>query len=139
MHKPKFVLIRNVESDLQVLGNLFVFKGTNILFSCKTLEPAWKDNKPGESCAPKGEYKIVFEKSPRFNRDLWELKGVPNRGEIKIHVANYYHQLEGCIAVGSKHIFINSDTELDVSNSRNTLDLLHKTMGDIKETTILIC
>lgn len=136
---PKFVLIRNVDLPKAILGNLFIFDGPTLLFKCKSLEPAWKDNEKGISAVPKGEYIIRFEYSPKFDRYLWELKGVPGRSEIKIHVANYYRQLEGCIAVGDLHTHIDKDGVLDVRNSRNTLNKIHEIMKDVKETTILIC
>jgi len=135
----KFVLVRNIILDPEILGNLFIFKGTDVIFNCKTLELGWKDNQKGISCAPRGEYPIVFEYSPKFNRKLWELKGVPQRSEIKIHVANYYRQLRGCIAVGSAFKDLNYDEYPDLTNSADTLNKIHEIMKDVEETTILIC
>lgn len=65
-----------------------------------TIEPPWLDNKPNVSCIPIGRYRMKLEYSPKFKRDLWELKDVPNRFEIKIHAANVASQLQGCIAPG---------------------------------------
>ncbi len=123
------LLYRNVYLKQEILGNLFIFDGSKLLFRCKTIELAWRDNKKNISCVPHGKYPLVFEKSNKFKRKLWELKKVPNRSEIKIHIANYYRDLNGCIAVGDMHTRIDSDPYPDVRNSRYTLSRLHKAMG----------
>ena len=56
-----------------------------------------------------------------FKKFLWEIFGVPNRSECKFHAANYWKQLNGCIALGDNHIDINKDGDPDVTNSRNTM------------------
>lgn len=137
------VLYRNNYIGPQILGHLMVFENTSIggsrlIFECKTLELEWKNNMNNISCVPSGFYNLKFEHSNKFNRKLWELKGVPNRSEAKIHVANYYTQIEGCIAVGDMHININSDGHPDVRNSRNTLARLHEKMKGQTTSTIRI-
>jgi len=122
-------LVRSIYEEKQTLGNLFVMDGTSILFQCKTLELPWKENQQNISCVPPGSYPILFEYSPAFQMNLWELKEVPNRSEIKIHQANYFNQLRGCIAIGDKHIFINNDQFKDLRNSRRTLERFHEAMG----------
>lgn len=79
-----------------IIGNLFI----DDVFECFTLELPWKKNQKSISCIPEGKYKVIMEYSPRFNRLLPELKGVPERDEIKIHPANWPKELNGCIAVG---------------------------------------
>jgi hypothetical protein len=118
---------------------MFVFNDAGKqIFACKTLERAWLDNKQNESCVPIGTYPIVFEWSDRFSMYLWELKEVPGRSECKIHAANYWYQLNGCIAPGDQHIDINGDTYNDVRNSVKTLLRFHKAMGDAKKSIIKI-
>jgi hypothetical protein len=87
---PQILVKRHTYYDQEILGTLIIL-GTKgeVLFSCKTLELAWRDNKRNISAVPLGTYDIVFEHSPKFNQKLWELKGVPNRSEAKIHVANF--------------------------------------------------
>lgn len=91
-------------------------------FFCFTLEPArvipvlkWEDQsgngrhltandeksaptKPG--CIQCGVYPIVWEYSPKFDCKLWELKDVPGRSEIKVHMGNLEEDTNGCILVG---------------------------------------
>lgn len=95
----------------------------NIIYSFLTLELPWKDNKNKISCIPADTYIAHKHHSPKFGEALW-IKDVSGRSEILIHPANYFHQLLGCIAPGSKRIQIDSDGQLDVSNSRNTMQNL---------------
>ncbi|MEW4925491.1 DUF5675 family protein [Algibacter sp. 2305UL17-15] len=139
----KIVLYRNNYIGPEILGHLMVFEDNNIggsklIFECKTLELEWKNNQRNISCVPSGFYNIEFEHSSKFNRKLWELKGVPGRSEAKIHVANYYTQIQGCIAVGDMHMHINDDINPDVRNSANTLKRFHEAMSPATKSTIRI-
>ncbi len=139
----KIVIYRNNYLGSEILGHLMVFEdlpggGSRLVFECKTLELGWKNNEANVSCVPAGFYNIVFEWSPRFKEKLWELKGVPGRSEAKIHVSNYYTEIQGCIAVGDMHINLNSDSYPDVRNSRNTLNRLHNILSDQTKSTIRI-
>lgn len=135
----RVVLMRGADDDKrQEIGNMFVMDQTRILFKCCTLERGWLNNAPNISCVPVGTYPLVWEWSPGFKEMLWELKEVPNRSECKIHVANYWKQLEGCIAPGDMHKDLNGDGLPDVRNSRPTLNRFHAAMDGIKETTIQI-
>ena len=93
---PAVTLARLPFLSTCTLGALFV-DGTEV---CKTLELPWLNNHPQTSCVPAGTYAVEREYSPHFDRDLWELKGVPDRSECKIHPANRPEELRGCIAPG---------------------------------------
>lgn len=139
----KILVYRNNYLGPEILGHLMVFEdsaigGSKLIFECKTLELEWKNNAKNVSCVPAGFYNIEFEHSPKFKRKLWELKGVPGRSEAKIHVANFYTQIQGCIAVGDMHTNINSDGIPDVRNSTNTLKRFHDAMGGDQKATIRI-
>ena len=67
---------------------------------CWALELPWKDNHPNISCVPTGEYELRLEWSSKFNRELYELKGVSGRSECKFHIANRLHEIQGCISPG---------------------------------------
>ena len=69
---------------------------------------------------------------------LWEIKGVPNRSECKIHPSNYWNQLNGCIAPGVKLKDINADGYYDVTSSRKTTAEFHRAMGNQKNAIIEI-
>ncbi len=119
------LLIRLQTDSIQTLGNLLIYRNTDIVFQCKTLELSYKNNQRNISSIPEGRYIVRKEYSPRFGMKLHELKNVPQRSEIKIHAGNYYYQLNGCILVGSEHIDINKDNYKDVTNSIDTLNKLH--------------
>ena len=94
-----------------------------------TLELAYKDNERSISCVPTGGYPLRLEYSDAFDMQLWEMKCVPERSECKFHVANYFRQLQGCVAVGEKHLHIDDDQVLDLGNSKDTLKLFHGAMA----------
>ena len=51
----------------------------------------------------------------------YEVLNVPNRSGIRIHSANFYTQIKGCIAMGDSHKDLNADQSLDVVHSGNTI------------------
>lgn len=113
---------RAFQNDKQTLGVCTVLDEFNRpLFSAISLERGWLDNKINISCVPKGIYPVVFEYSPKFDKYLWELKKVPNRTECKFHSANFWYQLNGCIALGTMTKNIDKDGFYDISNSKNTM------------------
>lgn len=66
-------------------------------FFCFTLEPA---KTVGKGCIPCGTYPIKWEWSKRFQRNLWELKEVPDFDEVKIHEGNTVANTLGCPLLG---------------------------------------
>lgn len=103
------------------------------IFSCISLELPWRDNKPQVSCVPEGEYQIKYEYSNKFKQFLWELKGVPDRSEIKIHPANNVHELLGCIALGR-----NLALKSALVSSRPSVNQFHRVMENLVLSNILI-
>ncbi|RZS93417.1 hypothetical protein EV197_1995 [Aquimarina brevivitae] len=66
---------------------------------CYSLELPWKDNQNNISCIPEGTYDGIL----RYDKtDGWriQLKDVPNRTGVQIHMGNYTSQIKGCILVG---------------------------------------
>ena len=109
-----------------------------ILFTSQSLERGWLNNKKNISCVPSGTYKIKLEYSPKFNTELWELYGVPNRGECKIHIASFWYDLNGCISLGVSQKDINNDGLVDNYKSKIAMDQFHKVMKGYKEAEIRI-
>jgi hypothetical protein len=83
-------LIREPSGPDNTFGVLFV----NGLFTCFTLENTHK-------IIQAGEYPIVFYNSPHNKRKVPLLQNVLGREYIEIHPANYWYELEGCIAPGT--------------------------------------
>lgn len=81
---------------------------------CYTLENSHK-------IIPLGTYPVTRYPSPRNKMDVPLLGNVFNRSMIEIHPANFFHELEGCIALGT-----NIQTRPMLSNSRVAFDDLMK-------------
>ena len=132
-------LHRFKQDDKQTLSRLTVFNDDgDPLFTSLALERGWRDNKQNISCIPAGVYDIILEYSPRFNMDLWEIKGVENRSECKFHSANYWYELNGCIAPGLRASDIDKNGYLDVTQSKASLKELHFAMRPYKKATLII-
>jgi hypothetical protein len=138
-NKPKLLLIRYQLNPDSTLGWLHVLHPSGkILDTFATLELPWIDNQPRISCIPEGQYPVVLEYSPKFESKLWELYQVPNRSEVKIHAANYTHEIEGCIALGLSHKDINKDGIMDVVSSKKAMNNFHNLLRDFTSTTLKI-
>ena len=96
MSVPTLILERNTHTQHETMGTLLMPSGIRY----QTIERPWKDNAKGISCIPVGEYDIKFTLSNRFKKHLYEVLNVPGRSGIRIHVANWAKELEGCIALG---------------------------------------
>lgn len=81
---------------------------------------------------PLGIYPIVFEYSPKFKRNLWELKDVPGHSEIKIHNGNTATDTDGCALIGMKHGTLQGHPA--VLSSRLALQLFHSAMAPYEHT-----
>jgi hypothetical protein len=109
------------DNGMQTLGALtFVAKNSSI-FVCKTLELPWKNNTPKISCIPQGQYECKYTFSNHMNKFTYEILSVPERSGIRIHSANLYTQLLGCIALGSALKDLNLDGQQDVIHSGETI------------------
>lgn len=81
---------------------------------------------------------MVWEFCPAFDQNLWEVLSVPNRSEIKFHVANYHRELNGCIGVGDLHLDIDNDGYRDLRNSRITLKRLHEYTQNMQNSKLFV-
>lgn len=118
---------RHQQNENQTIGSIDLLDNeNNLLFSSVSLERGWNENKTDISCVPLGTYKAVFEYSNKFKTSLWELKNVPNRSECKFHAANYWYQLNGCIALGLQVTDINNDGFVDITKSKSTMTIFQE-------------
>lgn len=88
-------LTRDDQNDARTLGWM-EYSGKRFA----TIERPWRDNARQESCIPVGRYRVAVTPSQRFGRQLPILINVPGRDGIRIHRANWVHELRGCIAPG---------------------------------------
>lgn len=113
-----------LDDETPVIGTVDTIK-----FTCKTIEPPWKDNQKFVSCIPIGVYKAMKHKSPTHGDCFW-INEVPGRTEILIHSGNFYGDSTGCILVGRSFLDINGDGNVDVFKSFPTLQQLLKILPD---------
>lgn len=133
MSELKKLLVTRISNDNNQCLGTFAVSGTE-LFMGKTLELPWKNNQHDISCIPRGIYICKYTRSNRLSalagHDVftYEVLDVPGRAGIRIHSANYFFQLLGCIALGDAHKDINVDGNLDVVHSGATVAKLVEIM-----------
>lgn len=100
---------------------------------CNTLEDAVREidengngKIKGETAIPAGKYKVIFNYSPKFGRQMPRLLNVPHFDGILIHSGNTAADSEGCILVG----YNNEVGRL--THSRDTSDRLNVLIEDVQ-------
>lgn len=96
------LLLRRKQADGDALPGDFSVNGKLYAFSLE---------RTSKAIAP-GRYRVLFTVSARASRhELWSPDGrhrlpliaeVPGRDGIRIHAANEYEELEGCVALGKR-------------------------------------
>jgi hypothetical protein len=136
----KVILQRVWMDDNQSTGSLIVLDDLRQpIYISPCIERGDRNNEQNVSNVPTGTYPLVWENSPKFGM-VWELKDVPNRSECKIHAANMWNQINGCIAPGTYLGEINEDGYYDTLSSGDALKRFHLALEDMQEqgTTITI-
>lgn len=105
-------LQRTALKDTYTIGKLSI----DGEYFCDTLEDKVRDiNKNGKfdngeykimhkTAIPYGKYKVIVNRSPKFNRDLPRLLKVPEFEGILIHAGNNSTHTSGCILVGENKV-----------------------------------
>lgn len=133
-------IFRDTFFDQQAsLGTCYVYndKG-DLVFKSESLERGWVNNQNQISCIPTGTYPLKLEYSDRFRKKLWEIYDVPNRSECKFHSANYWFELNGCIALGKQRKHIDGDAVMDITSSRDTMKLFHDALHGQTEAVLMV-
>lgn len=66
-----------------------------------TVERPWLENQNRVSCIPEGLYQVRLDFFHRGGYPAYELRDVPGRSRILVHIGNVSSDVEGCIALGS--------------------------------------
>ena len=112
------------DNSIQTIGAMLVIDNqNNVKFGCYTLELPDLGNQPNISCIPKGTYRLTKRTSEKHGNHFM-INDVNNRSYILIHSGNYSSQIQGCMLVGDDLSFINNDSYIDVSNSKDTVNKL---------------
>jgi len=98
-------LQRRYKGPNYTIGTLFV----NGTYFCDTLEDVVRNLSteakiPGRTAIPAGTYKVILNRSPKFQRDLPRLQNVPFFEGILIHRGNTPEHTDGCILVGENKV-----------------------------------
>jgi len=121
----KCYIDRNYRTGLVTLGELFN-EENDWLF--QTIELPSKNNQKRISCVNTGIYIVEMDYYYKGGYPCYELRNVLDRTEIKIHIANFLHDILGCIGIG-----INRDEKIPmVSDSRKAFDLFMEYMQGIE-------
>ena len=88
--------LQRIKFDTASCEGFLLVDGESGLF---TLELPVKDGLPG-SAIPQGRYDVTVTFSPKFERDMPLITGIPGRSEIRIHWGNDPSDTEGCVLVG---------------------------------------
>lgn len=133
------VEILRMKLPTETLGTLNVLKGKEIIFTCKTMELPWNNNKHNISCIPDGEYIGNKQKAEeRRNYDYIRFSPVKGRNidsvtklsSILMHRITYVKDLLGCIGIGGKFFDLNKDGVPDIIESGKTLQTLYDILPD---------
>ncbi len=98
-------IVRQAQMDFGTFGIMYL-PDSNLALC--TVERPWLDNKLFVSCIPTGVYPLVLGEFRRNTDDesddypAYEIHEVPGRTNIKIHIANYPHEIEGCVGLGKR-------------------------------------
>lgn len=130
------VLTRQPSTDKETLGEMICTNGSNTL-TVKTLELPWLNNQKNISCIPTGVYKCSWTYSLKFPTGTYQVLNVSGRSGIRLHIANYYKQVEGCIALGTELKDINKDGITDTANSTIAFNSLKAFFGKEDFTLII--
>ena len=104
-------------------------------FECYTVERPWLNNKVAESCIPEGKYELRPDRYNRGGYNAYKLMDVPDRSQIKIHVANTTDNVIGCIGLGK--ILTQIDDKWAVGYSKKAFgEFMEEMNGEVGEINI---
>lgn len=89
----KLELTRKIKTTKSNIGPLKV----DGAFECYILERT-------DMLCPTGTFELELYNSPKHGKDTLQLRSVPGRSNIQIHIANFPHELLGCLAPGTSYV-----------------------------------
>lgn len=131
MDEIKLIADRFDKGEKQTLSHVHVVQLGITLFTFAGMELPWKNNEHNISCIPVGIYDCEkVPSSASIPYDHISITNVPDRSGVCIHKCNFSRQLRGCLAVGDKHVDIDNDKLLDITNSGKAFSVLMRMMPD---------
>ncbi len=74
-------------------------------------------NVPDKTCVLPGTYAVERLWSNHWNQMMPHVVGTPGRTEVEIHVANFPHDILGCIGIGKLRI-----SDIEIGESRDAFE-----------------
>jgi hypothetical protein len=74
-------------------------------------------NVPDKTCILPGTYEVQRLWSAHWNQMMPHVVGTPGRSEVEIHVANFPHDILGCIGIGRLRI-----SDIEIGESREAFE-----------------
>lgn len=102
-------------------------------FVCRTVERPWLGNAKGISCIPEGTYRCVLgpsQKNHPVSDYAYEVTNVPGRSLVKIHIANWPRDLEGCIGLGAGVTLDKDGNRMVTLSIKTVTDFMELMHGD---------
>lgn len=131
----KVQCFRTFQDDKQTLGVWVVTGEHGPELVCRTLELPDKKNANNVSRILAGKYLCKYTQSASLkDKDgnplkCYEITKVPGRAGVRVHSANFFSQIRGCIALGAAHKDINNDGNLDIIHSGDTIKSFEQLMN----------
>lgn len=131
----KLVIVRRKSTKFGVSGDATLINdsGSDVFYTCKTLEMPWHNNDRGLSCIIADTYKAQIYNSPHFGHEVYRLEDKHGRQACEIHNGNFAGdpsqdletQVHGCTLVGSDFAQVTrsdrKELQWGIINSRQTL------------------
>jgi len=118
-------------------GTLEVYDGAMLLFSCRTIERPWENNKPNVSCIPASMYFMKLDNFKEKYAD-YQLQDVSGRSFIEIHIGNSMADVTGCIALGKHYRIDEQNDKYWIAESTVAFNEFMETMDGDKEAVLEI-
>ncbi len=128
-----FTLHRVTQTDQVTLGRIEDDERRQV---CVTLELPWRDNAHNLSCVPPGQYVAYRRWSPKRDCEVFQLKDVPGRDNIELHVGNFPGDTDGCILLGSN--YGRGDASAMITGSRSAFNAFMALVAGENQFTLTI-
>ena len=128
--------LRRIDHDShETIGVLTLHSNGKLLMVLTTIERAFD----GFPKIKKGKHVLIKYYSPRFQKYLWKFNNKDEEDRyFEIHYSNFYTNLNGCVAVGRSFSMINTDDEIDITDSKSAFRELMKHTKVLQELDIEI-
>ena len=124
----KTITLKRITDNKKIVQGVLVYD--NLAFAV-TLELPDLNNKNSISCIPHGKYECFRRYSPSRKYEVFELKDVPGRTHVQIHMGNLRRHSKGCIIVGEQFDYLEGKPAV-LSSKKGFDELMSMLRGEDK-------